>query len=222
VSTRRRQREIPPSLWTDPGLLGAPKPARLTGMGLWGFVDDEGRAELRADLIAGAVYPGDPEMTPEVIEEHIVQLDESGFLRIFDAEGTTWIALSRPLRTPRPLASECPPPPVQEASGRFLAVGGARARERVREEQEGRTSEWARWAQEQESGGTRTPKRPLLLDAPPIGCPDHPNGRFADCGPCGTARRRHDRWVAQQRYTEQIAEQPADPEPDWATTEKPW
>ncbi|MBO3663713.1 hypothetical protein [Microbacterium stercoris] len=164
-------------------------------------MDDEGRAELRADLIAGAVYPGDPEMTPEVIEEHLMLLDESGFLRIFDADGATWIALTRPLRTPRPLPSECPPPPVQEASGRFLAVGGAR--ERVRAEQGERASEWARWEQEQER--TRIPKRPLLLDAPPIGCPDHPNGRYADCGPCGTARRRHDRWVAQQRYEDQIA-----------------
>lgn len=198
--TRRRQREIPPALWTDPGLLRAPKPARLTGMGLWGFVDDEGRAELRADLIAGAVYPGDPEMTPEVIEEHVMLLDESGFLRIFDANGSTWIALSRPLRTPRPMASECPPPPAPEPSGRFMAVGGAR--ERVRAEQDERASEWARWAQEQER--TPVPKRPLLLDAPPIGCPEHPNGRFADCGPCGTARRRHDRWVAQQRYEDQV------------------
>ena len=65
-----------------------------------------------------------------------------------------------------------------------------------------RASQWAEWAAEQER--TTPPRRPLLLDAPPIGCPDHPNGRIEDCGPCGTFRRRHDRWVAQQRYTEQV------------------
>jgi hypothetical protein len=46
----------------------------------------------------------------------------------------------------------------------------------------------------------------MLIDAPPLGCPEHPHGTFKDCGPCGTARRRHDRWVAQERYTDQLAD----------------
>lgn len=62
---------------------------------------------------------------------------------------------------------------------------------------------WREWEGEQETG-VRGVKRPVLLDAPPIGCPDHPNGRFEECGPCGTARRRHDRWVAQEKYTDAL------------------
>ena len=50
------------------------------------------------------------------------------------------------------------------------------------------------------------PRRPLLIDAPPLGCPEHPDGTFPDCGPCGTARRRHDRWVQQERYTQQVTD----------------
>lgn len=226
MTTRRRQRAIRPEQWTDAGLLRAPKDARLTGIGLWGIVDDEGRAEVRADLIAGAIYPGDPTMTPETIETHLLELDESGFLSIYTTAGRAWIQLLRPLVTQRPSPSECPPPPRRnrnpESSGMFMAVGGegvrdedegdglsgrewarARAGARVRAEGDARASRWADWQSEQEQAPAR-PERPMLLDAPPIGCPDHPNGRFAGCGPCGTARRRHDRWVAQQRYTEEL------------------
>lgn len=173
--------------------------AQATGMKLWGYVDDEGRAEMRPDLIAAHVAPGRDAVA--MVEDHLLALEECGFLRMYPSEGTWWIQLRRPLKTPRPRPSECPPEP----SGDFLAVGGARerARERVRGEGAERAREWAEWEQEQER--TRTPARPLLLDAPPIGCPDHPNGRYEDCGPCGTARRRHDRWVAQQRYEDQLA-----------------
>jgi len=175
-------------------------------MNLWGIVDDEGRMELRPDLIAGAIYPGDPTMTPDVIESHLLELDESGFLTIYQAGGTSWLQVTTPLKTPRPMPSESPAPPAApEPSGSLMAVGGARewASERMRAEAGERSSAWAAWEAEQERV-TRPPTRPLLLDAPPIGCPDHPNGRFEDCGPCGTARRRHDHWVQQQRYAEQL------------------
>jgi hypothetical protein len=203
VSTRRRQREIPPEFWQDPTLIRAPYEAQATGMKLWGYVDDEGRAEMRPDLIAAHVAPGRDVIAQ--VEDHLLALEESGFLRMYPSGGSWWIQLRRPLKTPRPLASECPPDP----SGSFLAVGRARAEERVRAEQAERAGEWAAWAGEQERT-PRPPRRPLLLDAPPIGCPDHPDGRYEDCGPCGTARRRHDKWVQQERYTQQIAEQAGD------------
>lgn len=201
MSTRRRQREIPPDRWQDSTLIGVPMEVQSTAMKLWGYVDDEGRAELRPDLIAAFIAPGRDVIA--TVEEHILTLAESGFLSLYQSAGVWWIALTSPLRTPRPMPSECPAP---DLSGTFLAVGGARARarERVLAEAGERAERWAEWEGEQERT-RRTPARPLLLDAPPIGCPDHPNGKFADCGPCGTARRRHDRWVAQQRYEENLA-----------------
>jgi hypothetical protein len=75
----------------------------------------------------------------------------------------------------------------------------------MRAEQGQRASQWAVWSDGQERKPV-PPSRPLLMDAPPIGCPDHPNGRFNDCGPCGTARRRHDRWVAEARYGEKLTD----------------
>lgn len=175
---------------------------------LWGIVDDAGRMEVRPELIVGALYPGESDMTPSVIEQHLMELEDSGFLTIYQAQGLLWMQLLDPLKTPRPKASPAPPPDFMQphATARsFMAVGGEsaseRARARVESERAEQAERWAEWEGEQEQAHGR-PARPLLLDAPPIGCPEHPNGRFSECGPCGTARRRHDRWVAQERYAD--------------------
>lgn len=182
-------------------------------MGLWMVVDDEGRAELRPELIAGAIYPGDATMSPGVIERQVLELDESGFLTVYPVAGRTFLQLARPLMTQRPKRSQLPPNPRQvahpETSGNFLAMGGAGASVGLREQ----PSAWAEWVDEQERG-RRPPERPLLLDAPQIGCPEHPDGRYKDCGPCGTARRRHDKWLAEQRY-ERAVEQYEGVSGDW-------
>ncbi|WP_417556131.1 hypothetical protein [Microbacterium sp.] len=192
----------------SPGYLRAPIETKPTAFGLWLHTDVHGRRELVPELIAGDLYPG--QAAVDLVVDHLLKLDESGFLRIYQAGGREWIQLENPLRADMRNApeSECPPPP-RDLSRHVAAVGGERvsvrerAEEQVREEQAERVSQWAAWEQEQER--SRLPARPLLLDAPPIGCPDHPNGRYADCGPCGTARRRHDKWVQERRYAEQLA-----------------
>ena len=214
-----RQRKIGPSDLEFEGYMRAPDEAKPTAIGLWLHTDVEGRREFVPELIAAAIYPG--QAATERVVEHLLMLDESGFLTIYQAEDREWIELLRPLRSDVRNAppSECPP--CRDISRHVVAVGGERAgargsgdgsdrvgareraRERMRSEQAERESEWARWRRDQERAA-EPPRRPLLLDAPPIGCPDHPNGRFADCGPCGTARRQHDRWVAQQRYEEEL------------------
>lgn len=206
VSTKNAQRKIAPSDLEFSGYLRAPAEAKPTAIGLWIYTDGLGRRELVPELIAAAIYPG--QAATELVINHLLMLDESGFLTIYRDGDRDWIALRHPLRIDSRVAwSNCPEPPAREPSRTFAAVGGARERasERVRAEGEQRAGEWAAWADEQERA-VRPPSRPLLLDAPPIGCPDHPNGRYRDCGPCGTARRRHDRWVAQQRYAEQTAQ----------------
>jgi hypothetical protein len=206
VSTKNVQRKISAEDVQFPGYLRAPIAAKPTALGLWLHTDGLGRREVVPELIAAAIYPG--EAATDLVLEHLLMLDESGFLDFYAAEGSEWLQLRRPLRIDARLAwSNCPEPPVREPSRTFAAVGGARARagERVRAEQAERAGRWASWADEQERR-TRPPERPLLLDAPPIGCPDHPHGAFRDCGPCGTARRRHDRWVREARYGEQVTD----------------
>jgi hypothetical protein len=218
TNTSRRQRKVSASDLTFRGYMKAPHSAKPTALGLWVHTDADGRRELLPELIAADIYPGE-DATERVIQD-VLDLDECGFLTIYEAAGSEWVALERPLRADTRTApvSACPPPPDRDLSRHVAAVGGARERaeQRVRDEGAARGSAWAEWAAEQERA-PQAPARPLLLDAPPIGCPDHPNGRFADCGPCGTARRRHDRWVAQQRHTERLAQfesqQPDDEEP---------
>lgn len=203
MSTKSVQRKICAEDLLFPGYLRAPMAAKTTALGLWLNTDALGRREVVPELLAAAIYPG--EAATELVIEHILALEESGFLTLYQEDGVEFLALRRPLKTDARVAwSTCPEPP-REASRTFAAVGGAgeRARARVRDEGDERARQWADWEAEQER--SRPPARPLLLDAPPIGCPDHPNGKFADCGPCGTARRRHDRWVAQQRYEEAVS-----------------
>jgi hypothetical protein len=206
VSTKNVQRKISAEDLQFPGYLRAPMAAKPTAIGLWLHTDGLGRREVVPELLAAAIYPG--EAATELVLDHLLMLDESEFLDFYKQDGTEYLALRRPLKLDARLAwSNCPTPPVRESSRTFAAVGGARERasERLRAEQAERTTEWARWAGEHESE-PQPPRRPLLLDAPPIGCPEHPFGRFKDCGPCGTARRRHDRWVQEARYGEQVTE----------------
>jgi hypothetical protein len=206
VSTKNVQRKISAEDLQFAGYLRAPMTAKPTAIGLWLHTDGLGRREVVPELLAAAIYPG--EAATDLVLEHLLMLDESGFLDFYTEQGTEYLALRRPLKLDARLAwSNCPDPPVRESSRTFVAVGGARERagERVRAEQAERAGRWATWADEREHR-TRPPERPLLLDAPPIGCPDHPHGAFRDCGPCGTARRRHDRWVREARYGEQMTE----------------
>lgn len=207
MSTKSVQRKISAEDLQFPGYLRAPAAAKPTAIGLWLHTDGLGRREMVPELIAAAIYPG--EAATDLVIEHLLLLNEAGFLELYrDESGREWIALTRPLKVDGRVAwSNCPEPPIREPSRTFAAVGGARVRasERLRAEQGERASQWATWAGEQE-GRSQPPKRPLLLDAPPIGCPDHPHGRFENCGPCGTARMRHDRWVQEARYGEQLTE----------------
>jgi hypothetical protein len=206
VSTKNVQRKISAEDLQFPGYLRAPAAAKPTALGLWLHTDGLGRREVVPELLAAAIYPG--EAATDLVLEHLLLLNESGFLDFYRDGPTEYLVLRRPLKVDARLAwSNCPEPPVREPSRTFAAVGGARERasERVRAEQAERAGQWAAWASERERA-TRPPARPLLLDAPPIGCPDHPHGRFENCGPCGTARRRHDRWVQETRYGEQVTE----------------
>lgn len=213
VSTK--QRMISAADLRSAEFMRVPMEARLTAMGLWVHTDVFGRRRLIPELIAADLYPGQP--VTDMVTDHLLLLDEVGFLTIYRSEGVECIQLTRPLKADRRGATpDCPAPP-RDRPWSSMAVGGAgeragagepvsasvRARERVQAEANERARDWADWEERHEGAPVR-PARPLLADAPPIGCPEHPNGRFANCGPCGTARRRHDKFVAETRYTEQL------------------
>ncbi|PPH51224.1 hypothetical protein [Rathayibacter sp. AY1E1] len=191
--------------------LRAPDETKPTALGLWLHTDVFGCRELIPELIAGDLYPGRD--ATEMVTEHLLMLDDSGFLRIYFAEGREWIELTRPLRADRRGAThECPPNPARGRPWESVAVGrgaGERAsewaREQARAEDEARAAAWAavRGDREAESASV-PPTRPLLLDAPPIGCVEHPDGRGQACGPCRTARQQRDLWLSRRVYESQL------------------
>lgn len=226
-----KQRMISASDLQAPEYLRAPDAAKPTAMGLWLHTDVAGRRELVPELIAGDLYPG--RAATEMVVEHVLMLDECGFLTVYRADGRDWIALTRPLKADaRGARVESPPPPSQQSPWESVAVGraggregaGERASERVRAEDAARADAWAAVREQRET--PQPPARPLLLDAPPIGCSEHPEGRHQACGPCRTARHQRDEWLARKVYEQKLAlyeaQQPQAQSPRYDGTEEPW
>lgn len=158
------------------------------------------------ELIAADVYPG--EAATDRILEHLLILEECGFLNLYQADDAEWLQLTRPLKTDqRGAETDCPAPPQpeREVSRKFMAVGraGERAREQMREERRVRD---ARWEREREPERAVMPERPLLLNAPPIGCREHPNGHDKACGPCRDARLNRDLWIEERVYERKLTD----------------
>lgn len=201
------------------GYLRAPHEAKVTALGLWPRTDLAGRRPLHIAEIAAELYPeDDPPEAETRVELHILMLEESGFLVTYVADGEEWLALHRPLRGDRRGRAATSPEPPQTAytarsplSMESVAVererawARERARERVRGEEEADARRWETWRAQAQTPSRRRPGRPLLLSAPPLGCVDHPDGTQEPCGPCGTARKYHERWLARERYEDQLA-----------------
>lgn len=211
-----KQRMISATDLQAPEYLRAPDAAKPTAMGLWLHTDVAGRRELVPELIAGDLYPGRD--ATAMVEEHILLLDEVGFLSIYAARGSHWISLTRPLRVDaRGARVDSPPPPWERlldpprtsvAMGRERERARESARERAAErvwaEDEARAAAWA--GLREERAAMPRPERPLLLDAPPIGCSEHPNGTQTSCGPCRTARHQRDEWLQRRIYEQRLGE----------------
>lgn len=202
-----------------PEYVAAPDETKVTAVGLWLHMDALGRGPLDPEWIASKVYPLRPRAeAAEMVIEHILQLMETGFLTTYVAEGREWILLLRPLKADlRRTKISTPEPPADRpwtsvAMGRESARAGVsewareRAREQVRAEETARADAWAAVQGEREVL-PQPPTRPLLLDAPPIGCAEHPNGiQNVACGPCRTARLQRDEWLARRIYEEKLAQ----------------
>ena len=113
-----------------------PDEAKLTAMGLWVHTDVFGRRRLIPELIAADLYPG--RAMTDSVTDHLLMLDEAGFLTIYRVEGIECIQLARPLKADRRGATtDCPEPPqglpwISMAVGGAGASGRASARERAR------------------------------------------------------------------------------------------
>lgn len=209
-----RLRNHPPSMFTDEALMELPAKTRLTGLGLRHYVDDEGRGSARPALIRGQLWALDESVSDDIVEEHLVALEDAGYLSMYTVDGRTYLELEEWPSVDRGQASRLPPPPPRES----LARHSRDPREDVANPSRGSrdilavVGERGEEGERREGGGERAvgeegapPPTPLsTVDEPSPFCSKHPAGTERPCGPCGTARKRHDRWLRAQGEAEDL------------------
>lgn len=210
-------------------VLGLPVEVAATALGLQALVGASNLLHLHPLWIARRLFPTeDPRLAADRVELHVLQLEDAGIVSTWAEDGLEWLSM-RPWPSVPPSAVTAPPAPppfVTEPTAQRPAFSSAGERERAREEareraraqanaeEQARRERWARWEDDYITQVPKRPKRPLTMDAPPIGCPDHPHGSLTSCGPCGTQSRRYREWLDREQYTEKLAmfEQPIDEE----------
>lgn len=173
-------RPLPPDILLDRRLITLSPEVKWTAIGLRMYVDEHGREVLDPHLLRSAIWPAQPEITTEMVEDHVLLLDQLGYIVIYAAGGETLFAMARWGKLSHPEPSLYPPPPpdlIQKDSGirpdRFPAVEW---------ESEGASAE-----------GASVGAGPSGIDPdwfPSPFCSEHPMGIDGDCRQCGTARLR--------------------------------
>jgi len=200
----------------SPEFQAVPDEAKPTALGLWTLLDVDGRGPLSEWWIAQELYRDRPPLeAADLVMGHLVMLIDAGFMVTFRApdpesgQMREWIQLLRVLKADKRRAPSLAPPPPDARPWTSMAVererARASARERVRFEDAARAEAWA--AVQVERAPVERPERPVLLDAPPIGCPKHPDGLVnGPCGPCGTARVQRIEWLTRRVYEDKLAD----------------
>jgi hypothetical protein len=88
-----RIRSIKPAFFASRSVHALPFRARLTYIGAWTYVDDEGRGVDDARLVKAAVWPLDDNVAPSDVEEDLDMLARLGFIRRYKAAGQTFFAV---------------------------------------------------------------------------------------------------------------------------------
>jgi hypothetical protein len=116
-----RIRSIKPEFWTSETVARCSKSARLTFIGIWGYVDDNGVGVYNEMLITAALYPLDDPATALIeTREDVAELARQGLVQLYQARGKRYIAVSnwsehqkpshpRAPRFPRPGDEGCEP-----------------------------------------------------------------------------------------------------------------
>lgn len=174
-----RIRSVPPDIFTDEDLMALPIPVRLTAIGLRLHADDYGRESTNTALLKASLYPTTAEISEEVLIEHLLQLEEAGYIALYHDASRTYYALADWPAPSHPKRSKFPEPPpsaFQKTAGRSL-------------------EDFSAWERE----GEREGESPAGIPPSPF-CPVHrPNGTRNDCRHCGTARLAHEQFLREHR-----------------------
>lgn len=86
-----RIRTIKPSFFTSFAMAEHPLSTRLTFIGLWTYVDDEGRAPDDPRLVKAAVWPLDDDMTAKKVNAELCRLADGGQLIRYEVNGRRYL-----------------------------------------------------------------------------------------------------------------------------------
>lgn len=86
-----RMRTIKPETFTSEMLADLPVAVRWTFVGLWTYVDDEGRGRGDPRLIKAALWPLDDDVTPTDVEGHLAQLEAKGAVCRYESAGKRYL-----------------------------------------------------------------------------------------------------------------------------------
>lgn len=114
-----RIRTVKPSFFTSESVASIPDyAARLTFIGLWTYCDDSGRGADNTRLIKAALWPLDDDMTPEMIDAHLVMLTQRGHIRRYQVDGRRYLVITgwKHQKINRPQESTLPEPPLSDAT----------------------------------------------------------------------------------------------------------
>ncbi len=182
----RRQRSIPPEVWTDETLSSLPSAVRLTAIGLRMHADDAGRENANTRLLWASLYPLSEEVTEEHLTEHLLELAYAKEIVLYTVGDRTYYQIVDWPKVDHPQQSRLPAPPPEA-----LANASRTVREAFAAGGEERAGE--------EAGGPGDTSRTDRDGVRSPFCPQHPEGTFTPCGPCGTARMQHEADVARLR-----------------------
>ena len=194
-----------------------PAPAAQTLLGLRVLIGELARIPLDAEWIAKQLLEGMPlAWAVDRIERDVLVLEDAGHVTTWAQDGREWLALPRSgPDAPRP----APAPPAASSAAPstgpiFIGLGekererestSARERARARADAENLALAARRELEYSKPRPRKPPRRPRILDAPPRGCRDHPDGVVdEECGPCGTAADIRKTWLANEKYLEEL------------------
>lgn len=177
-----RIRTIKPTFFSSLTIAALPIPTRITFVGLWCYVDDEGRGVDDARLVKADVWPLDDGYTVRKIEADLVLLTERGLIERYEAGGRRYLRVvnsKEHQRINRPQPSKLPPPP--ERTDRSVNGQGAHTATDMSSHGTGADDS----PPERKGRERNNPPNP-----PPSGGDHSPHdGRHANCRDCGTNRR---------------------------------
>ena len=108
-----RIRTIKPDFFRSDDVAQLSYRARLTWVGLWTYVDDEGRGKDNARIIKGDLWPLEDDVTHKDVERDLNELTKAGRIRRYEVDGEKYLLILKwtdHQRIAKPTASKLPPP----------------------------------------------------------------------------------------------------------------